>query len=294
MDISWEDARLFLAVAEAGSLSGAARALRLGQPTVTRRLAALEYALGTALFRRSVEGAALTAAGERLVGPAKKMAEWAGELQRAAAANDSTPRGVVRVTASPLVAFDFLAPFAAFVAQKHPGLRLEVSSSVQYLDLGRGEADVALRGKAPSNPDLKVVESLQLESSVFVSKELKARLPKRPKLSDIPFVAWCPPYDAVPPNPQLEAAIPGFTPSFTADNFLVMLAAAEAGLGAMVLGRVKHRFSRESRLVPLDLDLGPYARQTSYLVCAKSALDVPRVRRVVELLQDELKRARPG
>jgi len=294
VDISWEDARLFLAVAEAGSLSGAARALRLGQPTVTRRLAALEYALGTALFRRSVEGAALTAAGERLVGPAKKMAEWAGELQRAAAANDSTPRGVVRVTASPFVAFDFLAPFAAFVAQKHPGLRLEVSSSVQYLDLGRGEADVALRARAPSNPDLKVVESLQLESSVFVSKELKARLPKRPKLSDIPFVAWCPPYDAVPPNPQLEAAIPGFTPSFTADNFLVMLAAAEAGLGAMVLGRVKHRFSRESRLVPLDLDLGPYARQTSYLVCAKSALDVPRVRRVVELLQDELKRARRG
>ena len=82
MDISWDDARLFLAIAETGSFSGAARRLRIGQPTVSRRLAALEYAVGATLFRRSVDGAALTAAGERLVLPAKKMAEWAGELHR--------------------------------------------------------------------------------------------------------------------------------------------------------------------------------------------------------------------
>lgn len=292
MDISWEDARLFLAVAETGSLSGAARRLKLGQPTVTRRLAALEYQVGTPLFRRSVEGAALTTVGERLVPSARKMAEWAGELQRAVEASDGAPRGLVKVTASPFVAFDFVAPFAAFVAKKHPGLRLEVSSSIQYVDLARGEADIALRGKAPANPDLTVVESVSVESAVFVSRELKARLPKKPKLSEIPFVAWCPPYDAVPPNPQLEAAIPNFTPAFTADHFLVMLAGAYAGVGAMVLGRFQHRFSKESPLVPLELDLGPHARTDWHLVCPKSALDIPRVRRVVELLVDELKAAK--
>ena len=292
MDISWDDARLFLAIAETGSLSAAARQLKLGQPTVTRRLAMLEYTVGAALFRRSVEGASLTNADERLVGPAKKMAEWAGELHRAAEANDGAPRGLVRVTASPFVCFDFLAPFAGLVAEKHPGLRLEVLSSVQYLDLARGEADLAMRSRAPSNADLVLVHSMEIESAVFVSKTLKAKLPKKVTIQNLPWIAWCPPFDSIPPNPQLEASIPGFTPVFTADHFLVQLAAAEAGLGAMVLGRVSHRFSRDSRLVPLDLELGPYGKQGLHLVCAKSALDIPRVRRVAEMLVEELKRTR--
>src|SRR4051812_6921921 len=111
MDIPWEDVRLFLAVAEAGSLSGAARRLQIGQPSVTRKLAALEYTLGAKLFRRGVEGASLTSAGERLLEPARKMAEWAGEVGRAAERSNAAPRGQVRITSTPYVAYDFLAPF---------------------------------------------------------------------------------------------------------------------------------------------------------------------------------------
>jgi DNA-binding transcriptional LysR family regulator len=291
MDISWDDARLFLAIAETGSFSGAARRLRVGQPTVSRRLAALEYAVGATLFRRSVDGAALTAAGERLVLPAKKMAEWAGELHRAAESADTSPRGLVRVTGSPYACFDFLAPFSAHVARKHPGLRLEVLSTVQYLDLARGEADLALRSKPPTNADLKRVYTLKTHNAVFVAKSLKARLPKKPTLQQVPWVAWAPPYEAVTPNPQLESLIPGFAPVFTADNYLVMLAAAEAGVGAMVLGGLQHRFRKDRGLVPLDIDLGPYAHGEVHLVCAKSALDIPRVRKVSELLVDELEYA---
>jgi len=292
MDISWDDAKLFLAIAETGSLSGAARQLKLGQPTVTRRLSLLEYTVGSSLFRRSVEGATLTSAGERLLGPAKKMAEWAGELHRAAEAADGAPKGLVRVTSSPFICFDFLAPFAGSVAEKCPGLRLEVLSSIQYLDLARGEAELAMRSKKPTNPDLVAVHSMEVESAVFVSKALKARLPRKVTLQSLPWIAWSPPFESVPPNPQLEAMIPGFTPVFTADHFLVQLAACEAGLGAMVLGRVSHRFSKESPLVPLDLDLGPHARQELHLVCAKSAMDIPRVRKVAELIVEELKRTK--
>ncbi|WP_375758193.1 LysR family transcriptional regulator [Corallococcus exercitus] len=294
MDISWDDARLFLAIAETGSFSAAARRLRIGQPTVSRRLAALEYAVGSALFRRSVDGAALTSAGERLLVPAKKMAEWAGELHRAAESADSSPRGIVRVTATPYLSFDFVAPFAAFVAQKHPGLRLEVQSQVQYLDLGRGEADLALRGRPPTSADLKLVDTLEVPNAVFVSKALKARLPKKVTLQQLPWVAWAPPFEAVPPNPQLESMVPGFSPSFTADSYLVMLAAAEAGLGAMVMARMAHRFTRPTQLVPLELDLGPFSRSQTHLVCARSALDIPRVRRVSELLLEEFQRIRMG
>ena len=292
MDISWDDARLFLAIAETGSFSGAARRLRVGQPTVSRRLAALEYVVGATLFRRSVDGAALTAAGERLVLPAKKMAEWAGELHRAAESADTAPRGLVRVTASPYASFDFMAPFGAHVAQKHPGLRLEVLSTIQYLDLARGEADLALRAKAPTNADLKRVYTLDTHNAVFVAKSLKAKLPKKPTLQQLPWVAWAPPFDAVTPNPQLESLIPGFSPVFTADNYLVLLAAAEAGVGAMVLASLNHRFSRDRGMVPLDIDLGPYSKGQLHLVCAKSALDIPRVRKVSELLVDELERAK--
>lgn len=291
MDIAWEDVQLFLAIAETGSLSAAAKKLRVGQPTMSRRLAELEYQLGYPLFRRTASGATLTSAAERLVEPAKKMAEWAGEVTRAASKAESAPRGVVRLTAPPGVAFDLAAPFAASLREKHPQLRLEVLSSIHFLDLARGEADLALRSRAPSQNDLVVVEKIEHENAVFVSREYRAKLPKKPGLAELRWIAWAPPYEDLPPNPQLHAWVPNFQPAFTTDNFLVMMRAAEEGVGAMVLGKVKHRYSRDL-LVPLDLDLGPYAKSALYLVCAKSALDIPRVRIVAELIAAELARAK--
>jgi DNA-binding transcriptional LysR family regulator len=291
MDIAWEDVRIFLAIAETGSLSAAAKRLRVGQPTVSRRLAELEYRLGYKLFRRSAGGASLTSAGERLVEPSRKMAEWAGEVTRTASKAEQAPRGIVRLTAPPGVSFDFVAPFAAWMKEKHPLVRLEVLSTIQYLDLARGEADLALRTRAPTQADLTVVATLEHENAVFVSKEYKTKLPRRPSMADVDWIAWAPPYEDLPPNPQLLQLIPGFEPAFTTDNFLVMLRAAESGIGAMVLGKTQHRFSRDT-LVPLDIDLGPYSRSSLHLVCAKSALDIPRVRVVAELLKKELERVR--
>lgn len=288
VDIPWDDVRLFLAIAETGSLSGAARHLKLGQPTVSRRLAALEYALGASLFRRSVGGAALTSAGERLLAPARKMAEWAGEVGRAAGGAVAAPTGLVRVTAPPYACADLLAPFAAFLAEKHPGMRLELLSTVHYLDLARGEADLALRSRRPTQPELRVVYTRETENAVFVAEELERRLPDEPSLGDIPWVAWAAPFEELTPNPELRALIPGFTPCFTSDNYLVNLAAVEAGIGAMVLPVRKHRFSRSRSLVPLSVDLGQYRCGEMHLVCAKSALDIPRVRLVAELLMEEL------
>jgi DNA-binding transcriptional LysR family regulator len=289
MDISWEDVRLFLAVAEAGSVSGAARALRLGQPTVTRRLAVLEDTLGEKLFRRSVAGTALTVAGERLLPPARRMAEWAGEVGRAAASRDRAVRGLVRVTAIPLIAHDLVAPFAQTLKARHPELRLELLSSMSYLDLARGEADIALRTRAPTQADLTEVRAFEVPSAVFVAPALRARLPRRPKLTDLPWIGWAPPHEALPPNPQLAQL--GVTPVFTSDHILLNLAAAEAGLGAIALPQLRHRYSRPTTLVPLPIDLGPFRTSTLHVVCARSALEIPRVRTVVDLLVAELQHA---
>jgi DNA-binding transcriptional LysR family regulator len=261
----------------------------LGQPTVSRRLAALEYALGEALFRRSVSGAAVTSAGERLLPAARKMAEWAAEVDRAKDL-DRAPRGMVRITAPPFVACDFVAPFAGWLRHRHPKLRLEVLSTMLYLDLARGEADLALRARPATQADLLTVCSVEFDNAVFVSRELAARLPKRARLDQLPWVAWAPPWDQLPPNPQLEAAIPDFEPTFTSDHFMVNLAAAEAGMGAIVLSRKRHRNARRWGLVPLSVDLGPFQRGAMHLVCAKSAYDVPRIRLVAQLLEAELRR----
>lgn len=284
MDIAWDDLKLFLAVAETGSLSGAARSLRIGQPTVSRRLAELEDALGYKLFRRSANGAAPTPAGARLLDPTRRMAEWAGEAGRTAQSGDRTPQGVVRIAAPPGVAYDCLAPFAAVLRKKLPQVTLELLSKVEYVDLARGEADLALRMKAPpSTGDLVAVVSVDTPVRVYVSREYAARLPKKPSLTDVDWVGWAPPYETLPPNPQIEAW--GKKPVFTTDNFLVMIAAAECGVGAVVLGAPL----RLDKLVPLDIDLGPYGKMAVHLVCAKSALDVPRVRAVADELVKQLK-----
>jgi DNA-binding transcriptional LysR family regulator len=291
VDISWEDVRLFLAVAEAGSLSAASRHLNVAQPTVSRRLAELEEELGYALFRRHAGGAHLTAEGERLLVPARKMAEWAGEAARTAARGQGAPEGVVRVAAAPGVAFDFVAPFAAWLKGRHPGIRLEVLTAVHFLDLARGEADLALRNREPTSKDLTLVASMHHDNAVHVSREYAARLPRKVSLAELDWVAWAPPFESVPPNPQLAALIPDFRPVFTSDNYLVLFRAVESGVGATVLACTRHRFSRRTGLVPLDVELGPHARGALHLVCAKSALDIPRVRVVAELLREELLRA---
>lgn len=293
MDIPWNDVRLFLSVAESGSLSAAARQLRVAQPTVSRRLAELEAVLGEPLFLRGVEGASLTAFGERLIEPARRMAEWAAEVERAAEQTHATPRGVVRVTAPPGVAYEVAAPFAGWLRTRLPEVRLEVIATVAYLDLGRREADLALRTQRPTARDLAVVASLAFEAAPFAAASYAATLPKRAEVSEVDWIAWAPPLDHLSPNPELARLIPGFTAAFTSDDFLVQLRAAEVGLGAIFLGRVKHRFARASNLVEIDVKLPPIPSEL-HLVCARSALAIPRIRAVAELLAAELARADTG
>lgn len=288
MDISWEDVRLFLAVAEARSMSGGAKALQVGQPTVSRRIGDLEHRLGYPVFERSVAGVTLTPRGDALLGPARNMAVWAAELERSAEQVSAQPRGPVRVTAPPGIAFDFLAPLAAELRQTLPEIRLEVMSSVRYVDLGRREADLALRMRKPKSRDLVVLATAQFENGAYGSKDYVASLPKNYGMRDVDWIAWASPLDALPPNPQLEALVEGFQPAFASDDFLVQIRAAAAGVGAMFLGGVGHRFSFVSSLRKLDLDLGAHRKGALYLVAAKRALEIPRVRSVADAILNEL------
>jgi DNA-binding transcriptional LysR family regulator len=146
----WELYRSFLAVVREGSLSGAARALGLTQPTVGRHIDALEAALGVSLFTRSQVGLLASEGASLLVPHAQAMASAADALERAASGEADDDRGVVRITASEMIGSQVLpAALAAFRAA-HPRIIVELVLSNRSEDLLRREADIAVRMVRPS------------------------------------------------------------------------------------------------------------------------------------------------
>jgi len=146
----WEPYRSFLAVVREGSLSGAARALGLTQPTVGRHIDALEAALGVSLFTRSQVGLLASEGASLLVPHAQAMASAADALERAASGESDDDRGVVRITASEMIGSQVLpAALAAFRAA-HPRIIVELVLSNRSEDLLRREADIAVRMVRPS------------------------------------------------------------------------------------------------------------------------------------------------
>ncbi|WP_457320554.1 LysR family transcriptional regulator [Roseateles sp. P5_E11] len=152
--LPWDLLHTFLGVLREGSLSGAARALGLTQPTVGRHVAALEQALGQPLFTRSPTGLLATEAALALRGHAEQMEAAAAALQRAATARGAEVRGTVRVTASEIIGAEVLAGVFAALREAHPGLVLELALSNQLQDLLRREADIAVRMTPPEQGQL--------------------------------------------------------------------------------------------------------------------------------------------
>jgi DNA-binding transcriptional LysR family regulator len=157
--IEWELYRSFLGVLREGSLSGAARSLGVAQPTVGRHVAALEAALGLALFTRSPSGLLPTEAAEALRPAAEAMAHSAAAFERAAAslgdaAGGTQVRGVVRITVSEVFGIEVMPAVLADLRERHPGLVIELALSDRVHDLLQREADIAVRMAPPRQEQL--------------------------------------------------------------------------------------------------------------------------------------------
>jgi DNA-binding transcriptional LysR family regulator len=148
-DIGWELYRSLLGVLEQGSLSGAARALGVAQPTIGRHVHALEQALGVSLFTRSQTGLLPTEAALELRGHAEAMRSAAAALKRAAEGHGAGIRGTVRVSASEVVGAEILPSVLAALRRAHPELRIELVLSNRVQDLLKREADIAVRMTTP-------------------------------------------------------------------------------------------------------------------------------------------------
>ncbi len=149
----WNDLKHFLAVARHGSTLAAGRALGLSQSTVHRRLAELEKRLGRPLVKRHPTGYRLTEPGEQLRPLAEAVESAVTALERGLAASEKDVAGTVRVTCpEPLVTRLTKSPLLQIFHARHPGVRVEFVMSDRYLDLAKGEADIAIRaGEMPDS-----------------------------------------------------------------------------------------------------------------------------------------------
>ena len=150
----WNRARAFLVTAEEGSLSAAARALGMTQPTLGRQVAALEKELGVALFERLGRGLTLTPSGLELVDHVRAMGEAASHLSLAASGQSQSIEGMVRITATEAASTFVLPRLIADLRQLEPGIEVEIVATNDVSDLRRREADIALRAARPTDPEL--------------------------------------------------------------------------------------------------------------------------------------------
>lgn len=150
----WNHIRAFLATAETGSLSAAARRLGLTQPTLSRQVAALEAELGVLLFERLGRSLALTGAGQELLCHSRRMGEAAEALTLTASGQAQAIEGTVRITASDVVSAHLLPPLLHQLRQRAPRLSIDVVAANDIRDLMRREADIAIRHVRPDQPEL--------------------------------------------------------------------------------------------------------------------------------------------
>ncbi|WP_299954175.1 LysR family transcriptional regulator [uncultured Roseobacter sp.] len=154
MKFDWNHARAFLITAEEGSLSAAARALGMTQPTLGRQVSALEEELGVFLFDRVGRSLKLTANGLELVDHVRAMGDAASHVSMTASGQSTSVEGTVRITATEVASAYVLPKMIARLRQQHPGIEVEVVATNHLRDLRRREADIAIRTVRPTDPQL--------------------------------------------------------------------------------------------------------------------------------------------
>ena len=190
--IALDDLRLIAAVAEAGSLTGAAKRLRLNHASAWRRLGALEGRLGVRLFDRDRRGYAATPAGEEAVAASRRVLGEMDGLERRLVGQDVRPSGIVRLTTTETM-LDLLAPIVAELRASHPGIVVELSTTNAFLTLTRREADIALRPAAEAPEGLVARRLGTVATAPYAARAYLARHPGR----DATELDWIAPDDSL-------------------------------------------------------------------------------------------------
>jgi len=188
----WNRARAFLVTAEEGSLSAAAKALGVSQPTLGRQVAALEEELSTALFERGGRGLELTQTGLELLSYVKAMGEAASSLSLAATGRATSIEGDIAISASEITAAYILPPILSKLRGQYPGIRINLVASNEASDLRRRAADIAIRNFRPTEPDLIARKVGQFSATHYATPQILGSLPSPipEELHEGPFIGF--------------------------------------------------------------------------------------------------------
>lgn len=233
--IDWSDLRFFLAVAEQGSLGGAARALGVNHTTVLRRISAFEQRLGLRLFDRLPSRYAMTAGGEILLSAAKQVEDTISSLERALAGQDLRLVGSLRVTTTDTLAASLMMPIISAFRTAHPGIDLELAISNAMFSLSKRDADVAVRPATHPPENLVGRRIGAVAWAVYASIATADRLGKNEDLFSEQWVAGDDNLSGAAAAKWLKQRVQSERIAFRADSFLTLRDASAAGLGLAVL-----------------------------------------------------------
>jgi DNA-binding transcriptional LysR family regulator len=278
---NWDDVRIFASVVRAGSFSAAARAAGAQQSTLSRRVAALERALGAPLLDRSSAGLALTPLGHRVVAEGERAQAAMQDLADAVSQQATAVHGCVRIATTDTVASVFVLPTVLpRLLAKFPALQIELVTSDDPADLARREADIAIRFFLPPKGDLIAKRVAAFRTAAIAHRRLARQL-----VAQAPS-AW--PWIFVSrmggePQEQVWAAGLQAKARLTTTSFHTQYEAVRAGVGVAVLPTVLLQADTALEILPVPA-FAAAPRLELYLVTPRALRRVPRVAAVFDAL----------
>lgn len=294
VDFDWTQVRAFVATQDSGSISAAARALRISQPTVSRQIAALETHLSVTLFERTGRRVLLTDAGRALLPHARAMVEAANQLALTASGQATNLSGPVAVSAGDLFAAHLLPPLVQSIRATAPGVRIEVIADNAVADLLHREADIAVRHLRPSQPDLMARKIAETPARLYGARSYLARVGTPKTLDDLrrhDFVSFSEDTDMLGHLTAFGLPVSADQFSARSDNGVTGWEMVRQGLGLAVMADIFA--ARDPMVVPVLPDHPPITFPV-WLVTHRELHTSPRIRLVFDLLASGIARALAG
>lgn len=274
----WDDIQLFLAVARCGSFTATARELGLQQSTISRRIAALEEALGNTLIDRT--RAQLTPVGERLRQRAERMEAECTGFREDLVGHEAVPEGTVRLALTEALAVYWVLPrVVPELRRRFPAISLELVTSDAPADLGPNDAEVALRFFRPSQGDLVMRRVAELPTTVLGHRRYAGR-----PAATLPWIV-CEAGGRANPELTWFRTHVSASPVLTTASYVAQVEAVRLGLGVAVLPTTLRDVDGELVELELGLPAGPVLEL--WLVSPASLRKVPRIDAVWSLLEFE-------
>jgi DNA-binding transcriptional LysR family regulator len=281
--LDWNDLRHFVVLAREGTLSAAARTLRVDHATVARRVAALEAATALKLVDRRARNYALTADGKRIAAAAAPMEEAAFAVERATRAADSLIRGEVAISAPPALANALVAPRLVHLKRDHPGIFVKLIGEKRSASLSRREADLALRLSRPTEPGLVSRKIGRFGFGLYGAPSYLKETPPHA----FAFIAYDDSMKEAPQQQWLEAVANGREIVLRSSDLENQAAAARAGLG---LAALPHFLADGDAGLERCKLQGKEVGRDVWLVVHRDLRRAPAVRAVMAFLVDCLRR----